>query len=192
MCEIRKGRRIVFFAVVLILIGTAQSLAAEEGSEGYESAQMDSPSLDDGEHRQGFWTSFGLGAGSMGFTGANARGGVASVQLEMGGTINSQFLLGGGLNVWVDDDDDGVSMLSVLGRFYPTQDREFYLLGGLGAGLLEVGNSEDEGGGLLLGGGYDHQVGTSWYITPALTIGVVSFDWATMNVLQLGVSMTYH
>lgn len=192
MYKIRMGKRVVFFAVVLMLFWTAQSAAAEEGSGEFESASMGSHSMEQGEPRQGFWTSFGLGIGSMGFTGANSRAGVGAAQLEMGGTINPQFLIGGGLNVWVDDYDDSTTMLTVLGRFYPTDDRELYLLGGLGAGILEVGGIEDEGGALLLGGGYDHKVGTSWYVTPALTIGVISFDWTTLNVFQLGVSMTYH
>lgn len=138
----------------------------------------------DAVHRNGFWISFGLGAGSAGFECDGCeddRDNSGAGYLRLGGTPSDRFLVGGEINGWVKRDEEETyeweaAIGSIFGTllFYPSAGN-FYLQGGLGfmGYTLEAENDAGEsakletaGFGLLLGIGYDVRVARSFSLTP--------------------------
>lgn len=183
---------LLFFVAALLVVQTAsaQEQSGEEQTAEKKATEAGAYSMH-GEEREGFWISFGLGLGSMGASGGTNRVGGGTTMVELGGTISPRLLVGGGIHAWTRDEIT-IGTVTGLARFYPTDDHDFYLLGGLGIGVGEDRHGEYEGGGLILGVGYDVSVGTSWNVTPNLTSAAASFEPFTVNIVQLGVAMTYH
>ena len=148
------------------------------------------------EHlRDGFWISFGLGGSSVDLEGVSDRDGGAAVGLELGGTISPRFLLGFGLHAAAPEspggDEFAVGTATLMARWYPSLNQGFYLLGGLGTGLIET-DEEYEGGAVVLGLGYDIPIGESWQFTPSLISGGVGTDDLEASFINLTLGLTYH
>ena len=150
--------------------------------------------------RSGFWGSFGLGWGSIGVSDDEERYSGGAAMLALGGTINPRFLVGGAVSNWVRTENDvtlNVGVVAPVLRFYPQETQNFYLQAGLGAGMAELQFSSitisEEGGGAMLGLGYDLMLSDSWGITPFANFSFVALDSdANLNFLQLGIAGTYH
>ena len=154
--------------------------------------------------RSGFWASFGLGIGSMGFEDHpdDERTGGGTAMVELGGTVNERLLLGGGIHGWAREDSDwdatlALTTVTFMARFYPMIDNGLHLKGGIGFGGIEADfgavSGSDEGGGAFLGAGFDVPIGQSWNFTPFLTLAAVSTDGGVdANFNQFGLGLTYH
>ena len=158
---------------------------------------------------QGFWISFGFGAGNMfgddAFDEDSQFGGAGF--LRMGGSPSQQWLIGGEFLGWGNELDDvtisrGTAMFTAL--YYPSLSGGFYLKGGAGfAGRttsytevlegrdLEV--TEDTGGiGLGLGLGYDLQLARNFFLTPALDFVYTGTEGDGATLLLFTVGATWH
>lgn len=151
--------------------------------------------------REGFFISFGFGAGSLGcddcddederLTGIN-------VYLRLGGTLSQRLLIGGEVNGWSKTENDVTLTVSNIGpvlQFYPSAGGGFYLKGGLGlaSASLDVGavEFEDSGIGVTLGLGWDARVGRNFALTPYLDILTSSFDNFSVNQVAFGLGFTW-
>lgn len=130
--------------------------------------------------REGFWISFGVGAGNLswdcdGCTKADANGPTGF--LRLGGTPSAKVLLGAEFNGWALD-VGAADVTAGYGAFtvywYPSATGGFFLKGGLGGAswqkkdaITTVGSSS---GAVLLGTGYDWRVGRKISISPMLTL----------------------
>jgi hypothetical protein len=152
--------------------------------------------------RQGFFISFGFGAGSLGFDCDNCneddRLSGVNGYLRLGGTLSQRLLIGGEINGWSKSEDDVTLSFNNVGPvllFYPSANGGFYLKGGLGlAGAsLEIGNLEfeDSGVGITLGLGWDARVGRNFALTPYLDILTSSFEGFSVNTVAFGLGFTW-
>ncbi len=159
---------------------------------------------------QGYWISFGFGAGSAfgddAFDGDSKFGGAGF--LRMGGSPSQQLLIGGKMIGWGTDQDDvkigrGAIMFTAL--YYPSPKGGFYLKGGAGfAGrsaerTIIVGGSEatikedDQAGiGLGAGLGYDIQLARNFFLTPALDFVYTGTEGNGASLLLFTVGATWH
>lgn len=163
--------------------------------------------------REGFWISFGFGAGSADLTcdGCEVdRETGYSGYLRLGGTLRPNLLLGAESNGWTRDDDgveSTIGFLSGVVYFYPTTTSGFWLKGGLGVSSFELTDGVDEltttGVGLTAGLGYDFRMTRNFSLTPYLTLlqqvgGNVEIneldldETANVNVIQIGLGFTWH
>jgi hypothetical protein len=154
-----------------------------------------------GKHsRQGFWFNVGLGYGSFGCRDCNDRTGSASGGLALGGTISQKVLLGVGTNGWTKSENGAtltVSTLAAVIRFYPSATGGFFLLGGLGVGVIRgevsgLGSETQTGLGALLGLGWDIRVGRNVSLTPFWNGFAADTDDVDANVGQIGLGLTVH
>jgi hypothetical protein len=151
--------------------------------------------------RQGFWISFGFGAGSLGCDDCDNdddRINGVNFYLRAGGTLSQRLLIGGEVNGWTKSEDDATLTLTNVGpvlQFYPSAQGGFFLKGGLGLASVEVElgsfSVEDEGVGLTLGLGYDARVGRNFALTPYVDIFTSSFDGASFNQIAFGLGFTW-
>ena len=149
---------------------------------------------------KGFWFNGGLGYGSLGCGGCGSREGAVSGTLSLGGTINSQFMLGVGLSGWSKSQLGNtltVGTLDLRARFYPTPSNGFFLTGGIGlgsvsAGIAGLGAGSETGGSVLIGVGYDFRVAPNVSVTPFWNGFAVRTANNSPNVGQLGVGITVH
>src|ERR671925_36795 len=91
--------------------------------------------------RDGFWFNVGLGYGSLGCQDCDSREGGFSSGLALGGTLSRKVLLGAGSNSWFKEQNGATltaSTLTATVRFYPSATGGFFLLGGLGLGVVEI------------------------------------------------------
>ncbi len=135
-------------------------------------------------HRDGFWISFGFGAGSAGFECENCgddRHNSGAGYLRLGGTASDKWIVGGEINGWAKSGEElnfewEAVIGSILGTalFYPSAGN-FYLQGGLGFNAYALEATDDEGDSaefttsgmaVLLGIGYDIRVARSFSLTP--------------------------
>ena len=154
-----------------------------------------------GRHpREGFWFNLGLGYGSLGCEGCGGRESGVSGGLQLGGTLNRKWLLGGATTGW-SKSEGGVTLtvgtLLALVRFYPSERGGFFLEGGLGLGTIHVsvdgfGSESETGGGALLGLGYDIRVGRNVSLTPVWLGFAARTDNSDANVGQLSLGVTVH
>jgi hypothetical protein len=150
--------------------------------------------------REGFWFNVGLGYGSLGCQDCGSREGGLSGGLSLGGTLSRNVLLGGGTNSWYKS-QDGVTLtastLTASVRFYPSATGGFYLLGGLGLGVVDVavagyGSASETGAGAVLGLGYDFRVSRNVSLTPYWNGVGISYSDGDANFGQIGLGLTVH
>jgi hypothetical protein len=151
--------------------------------------------------RQGFFISFGFGAGSLGCNDCeNNEDRVNGVNffLRAGGTLSQRLLIGGEVNSWVKSENDATLTLTNVGpvlQFYPSAQGGFFLKGGLGLASIELElgalSFDNEGVGLTLGLGYDARVGRNFALTPYFDIVNSSFDGASFNQIAFGLGFTW-
>lgn len=150
--------------------------------------------------RQGFFISFGFGAGSLGCDECedDDRLNGINFQLRAGGTLSQRLLIGGEVNGFTKSENDATLTVTNIGpilQFYPSAQGGFFLKGGLGLATaeFEVGalSVEDEGFGLTIGLGYDARVGRKFALTPYLDILSSSFDGVSFNQLAIGLGFTW-
>jgi hypothetical protein len=129
--------------------------------------------------REGYWISFGLGAGSAGIDCSvcpDDRENGATLYLRMGGTPSPRLLIGGELNGWGKEENDvEMSVGSLMGvvQFYPAATGGFFLTGGLGFLGMVLEDPTDEvesnGFGVQVGAGYDIRLGRRFSLSPFAT-----------------------
>jgi len=166
--------------------------------------------------REGFWIGFGFGYGSANITcdGCEVdREGSVTGFIKLGGTLNSQILLGVESNAWVKTVGDvrwTVGNLSGTVTFYPQPSTGFFVKGGLGFSYVSaemlVGGArltyDETGWGFLTGVGYDLRVGRNTSITPAFNfyyggigdanVGVLTIPGVRHDVVEVSVGITFH
>jgi hypothetical protein len=149
--------------------------------------------------RQGFFISFGFGAGSLGCDDCDdERLNGVNAYLRIGGTLSQRLLIGGEVNGWSKTENDATLTVSNVGPvilFYPSAQGGFFLKGGLGLSStsLDLGTFEieEEGVGLTLGIGFDARVGRNFALTPYLDILTSSYDGGSFNQLAFGLGFTW-
>jgi hypothetical protein len=150
--------------------------------------------------RQGFWFSGGFGWGTLGCQDCSSREGGFSGSLAIGGTLSSKLLLGAGTHGWTKE-ENGVRLsagtLTAQVRFYPSSTGNFFLLGGLGVGQMDIqisgfGSASEMGVGAVLGLGYDIRIGSNVSLTPFWNGVALSNDNGDANFGQIGLSITTH
>jgi hypothetical protein len=154
--------------------------------------------------RQGFFISFGFGAGSLGCDecqdadGDDERVNGVNFQLRAGGTLSQRLLIGGEVNGFTKSENDATLTVTNIGpilQFYPSAQGGFFLKGGLGLATAEfefAGLSvEDEGFGITLGLGFDARVGRNFALTPYFDILSSSFDGVNFNQVAIGLGFTW-
>lgn len=165
-------------------------LAVVPGDAGAQTPQI----------REGFWFNIGLGAGSLGCSECDERVMGLSGGLALGGAANEQWLVGVFSNGWAKA-EDGVTVTAgslVFGaRFYPSLEVGFFLVGGLGVGIVsaqvpEFGSISETGSGVLLGLGWDIGIASDVSLTPFWNGVVVAIDGGNVNFGQLGLGLTIH
>jgi hypothetical protein len=149
--------------------------------------------------RQGFWFNGGLGYGSLGCQDCTERANGFSGGLALGGTISSKVLLGVGTNGWTRE-EDGVRLsagtLTAQIRFYPWSAGNFYMLGGIGVGSMDLQMDgftvTETTAGAILGVGYDFRVGSKFSLSPYWNGVGLSNDAGDANFGQIGLGITIH
>ncbi len=151
------------------------------------------------QSHEGFWVGFGLGGGSLGIDDGTGRDTGVMGYLKLGVTMNERLLLGVESNAWRKDQTGATlthNNFSAVAYFYPSPTNGFFLKGGLGWSRLSVevlGISVTEnGGGAVLGVGYDVRVGDNWSITPVLNFNGGAFAGGNTNISELGVGISWH
>jgi len=154
--------------------------------------------------RQGFWITFGFGAGSLGCDDCNDEGeeddrlsGV-NFQLRAGGTLSQRLLIGGEINGFTRSENDATLTVTNIGpvlQFYPSAQGGLFLKGGLGLATAEVDfgglSVEDEGFGVTIGIGYDARVGKNFALTPYFDILSSTFNGTSLNQVAIGLGFTW-
>lgn len=152
------------------------------------------------QERKGFWIGVGLGAGSLGCDGCTDRETGYSGHFSLGGTLNQRVQLGAMSNGWVKD-ENGVGLtvgtLSAIVKFYPNAQGGFYLLGGLGVSRVDlsidgIGSDSDDGAAAVIGLGYDARVGRNFSLTPYLHAIGMNSEREKTNLMQVGLSLSWH
>lgn len=158
----------------------------------------------DRQERRGFWIGFGLGGGSFGCEDCEGREGGFSGHFKLGGTPSRKLLVGGESNFWVKEENDAtlsMTNVSAVVYFYPSETGGFHLKGGLGLSVLSLDvdlgggttlSTDDTGGGLLLGLGYDARLGRNFSLVPFLNFLGGTFEGGTANFWQVGAGLTWH
>jgi hypothetical protein len=150
--------------------------------------------------REGFFISFGFGAGSLGCDDCNDEDRLTGVNayLRLGGTLSQRLLIGGEINGWTKTENDVTLSVNNVGPvllFYPSANGGLYLKGGLGlaSASLDLGNLEfeDSGVGITLGLGWDARVGRNFALTPYFDILSSSFDDFSVNQVAFGLGFTW-
>lgn len=157
--------------------------------------------------REGFWIAFGAGVGSNSDkAAAGARGGVAA-DLRLGGSVSQQVLVGGDLSGWARSQSGStVSRANAVAAvyYYPSATSGFYLKGGVGAASASVSGSVTTGGstttvtttstgfGTTVGGGYEIQVGSNFFIAPSASLLFQTINSNTSSVFLLTVDLLWH
>ncbi len=158
---------------------------------------------------EGFWISFGFGAGTAfgddAFDGDSKFGGAGF--LRMGGSPSQQLLIGGELIGWGTDQDNtriGRGALMFTAMYYPSPKGGFYLKAGAGFagrsaeweipidGLTATVKDEQGGIGLGAGLGYDIQLGRNFFLTPALDFVYTGTEGDGASLLLFTVGATWH
>lgn len=159
--------------------------------------------------RQGFWISFGLGAGSLDLGGDVedfARETGLSGYLRLGGTLSQTILIGGETNGWVKTIDGVTTQVGFLGPvavFYPSATGSFYIKTAVGILTVEEDFISGTGFATSLGIGNEFRVGNNFSIVLFLN-GIQSFGVEAKvdgmstginvdpNLVQLGVGVAWH
>lgn len=149
--------------------------------------------------RRGFWAHLGLGYGSLGNDEDDERLDGGAGGLVLGGSITPRFLLGGASHAWTRTEDDvtlTVGTVTPILRFYPLVDDHFFVQAGIGFGAISLEfpgvRFSEEGGGAIVGIGYDFLIGDTWGITPFANMAGVVTSEIDANFFQLGAGVTWH
>jgi hypothetical protein len=167
------------------LLAAAALLAAPVSLHAQQASQV----------RSGIAMSFGLGAGSNGYTCANCGSGRrngGSVFLSIGGTVSPSVVLAGELSGWSREQDGTSYTTAFIGptaQWYPNVDAGFFLKAGAGIGSVRLKDntvfSQDEllsnGFGYQVGMGYDLPITHSFALTPYVGYMGMSGSSATVN-----------
>jgi hypothetical protein len=150
--------------------------------------------------RSGFWFNGGLGFGSLGCIDCTERVNGASGGLAVGGTLSQHVLLAIATNGWTKT-EDGVTLSagSVTGaiRFYPWSRGNFFVLGGVGVGQVDLSTGgftvgSDLAYAALLGLGYDIRITPMTSVTPFWNGIGLRNDGGDLNWGQVGLGITIH
>jgi len=155
--------------------------------------------------REGFWWSFGMGAGAAkpngDFDFVERETGLSGY-LRLGGTVSPGLLIGVESNGWVSSNrysDDSYGFLGPVAMYYPSATGSFYLKGGLG--MVTAGNGygglDGLGFGLSLGLGNEFRVGKNFSLNLfANVIQGMGLDLdgytANPNWIQVGLGVVWH
>jgi hypothetical protein len=160
---------------------------------------------DNPRNREGFWISFGFGAGSLGsgnsctsqFCPESLRETGAVAYLRMGGTVSQHALLGVESSGWARVDENGevsqFGALSLVGFYYPSVSGGFFLRGGVGTANHARNDDRRSGLGLSIGLGIDLKAGNTFSFTPFANLihGRFSNPDIRRNLLQLGLGFSW-
>jgi hypothetical protein len=187
------------------LIGTAAALLL-----------LASPALAQGAARQGFTVSFGLGAGSAGFSYeglSTDRLAGPSGYLRLGGAVSPSLIIAGETHGFTRTEGtltSSVGYLMAVAQWYPQPAGGFHLLGGIGVGAIQETDDdpagselESVGGALQIGMGYDVRMSRNFSLTPYINFlglggGEPKIDGTPMggslsaNVVQFGLGFSWH
>jgi hypothetical protein len=169
--------------------------------------------------RDGFAISFGVGAGSAGFScdGCSSdRGNGGSGYLRIGGAVRPNLVIAGELNGWTKQESGAtgtIGYLTAVAQWYPAPASGFYLEGGIGGGSVQIDVTdlttgtterlESAGVAFQLGTGYDWRVARNFSLTPYVDFlttagGEAKYDGASLNerldanVFQFGLGFSWH
>ena len=162
--------------------------------------------------RDGFWISFGVGAGRESFRFFDDPAGYSpevtgpTFYLKMGGTPSQHWTLGGEAFAWRDDYVNGNEMLSslmLIAQWYPSTESGLFLKGGAGLAYSYIEDTSapgyviaDKEGGLagVLGAGYEIRIGRNVSLAPTIDVHLQSYGRSNVNerVVNLGLGVTFH
>jgi hypothetical protein len=176
-----------------------------------------SPALAQGAPRQGFTVSFGLGAGSAGFSyegSSSDRIAGPSGYLRLGGAVTQNLVIAGETHGWTHSEGSvtsRVGYLMAVAQWYPATAGGLHLVGGLGAGALSENDTDPAFGYDLeaigvaaqFGLGYDVRISRGFSLTPYVNFlsmggGEPKFNGAGLggslsaNVAQFGLGFSWH
>jgi hypothetical protein len=178
-----------------------------------------SPALAQGASalRQGFPVSFGLGAGSAGFSyegSSSDRIAGPSGYLRLGGAVTPSLVIAGETHGWTHTEGSvtsRVGYLMAVAQWYPQATGGFHLIGGLGAGMVSESDTdptfgyelESVGVAAQFGLGYDVRMSRSFSLNPYVNFlsmggGEPKFNGAGLggslsaNVVQFGLGFSWH
>jgi hypothetical protein len=168
--------------------------------------------------RQGFTVSFGLGAGSAGFSyeGSSSEERLTgpSGYLRIGGAVTPNLVIAGETHGWTYSKEgvtSRVGYLTAVAQWYPQTSGGFHLLGGLGMGMIDEEDSdptlgyalESVGVAAQFGLGYDVRISRGFSLTPYLNLlamggGEPKLNGSGLggslsaNVIQFGLGFSWH
>jgi len=158
--------------------------------------------------REGFWISFGMGAGSLAFGGDidSDRESSPSGYLRLGGTPSPSVLVGGEVNGWSKEISGITYSVGFAGAvivYYPSRTGSFFLKGGLGFVGVDAEDVTGEGFGLSLGLGNEFRLTQNFSLglflnaigSTAVEAQLFGFNTDVKinpNLVQLGILATFH
>ncbi len=168
--------RLATAAIALILAGTASlSLIAQESPE-----------------RSGAWFHAGAGLGSEGCNYCGSRETSITGAAAVGFTLSPHVRAGLGATAYTRATGGQrltTGTLTATFRFYPRRRGGFFMLAGVGAGMIRL-QEADLGRAAVLGLGHDLRVGRAVSLTPFLNGYAVANERDDSNVLQVGLGVT--
>ncbi|MFN2567247.1 MAG: hypothetical protein ABR499_19805 [Gemmatimonadaceae bacterium] len=168
--------------------------------------------------RQGFTVSFGLGAGSAGFSyegsTSEERATGPSGYLRVGGAVTPSLIIAGESHGWTRSEGSvtsRVGYLMAVAQWYPQATGGFHLLGGLGLGMISENDTdpgfayelESVGAAVQFGLGYDVRMSRNFSLSPYVNFlgmggGEPKLDGTGLggtlsaNVVQFGLGFSWH
>jgi hypothetical protein len=141
-----------------------------------------------------FWFNGGIGIGTVGCdTCAGQPTNGWSGGLGFGRAITPRLWLGVGGSGWARSGSEvGVGMIDGRLRFYPSEEKSFFLTAGVGVGVLKAAGVHSTGIGGLVGVGLDIAVRPNLSLTPFLNGFAMTSSTADANVAQIGLGITVH
>jgi hypothetical protein len=150
--------------------------------------------------RKGFFIGGGMGYGGLDITCGGcdvSREGSVSGFFHLGGAVSPQLLLGAETNGWYKSlSGTSVTMgtLTFTAIGYPSKAANFFVRGGVGAGVLSadagaLGSDSETGFGASLGLGYDLPIGGRTAITPFTNYFLGTFSGGGANTIQVGLGI---
>lgn len=161
------------------------------------------PTQGEAQTREGFFIGFGLGGGSFGCTDCGDRQSGVSAQLNLGGALSDQLLLGVLSSAWTKE-ESGARLthanLSAMAQYYPVATSGFYVRGGVGFSTLEVSTTasgltlsgSESGLGMSAGLGYDIRTGANFSVSPYGVFQWGDFEGGSANTFQIGLGVQWH
>ena len=167
------------------------------------------PSLSSAQSRpqsEGVLGGLGLGYGSFACStcgGGREAGG--TVYLKLGVAVSESVLLGLEGNLWVNgywpEERAGVTRSWGIGaaviQFYPNAESGLFLKGGAGLARRQIGSlvgssTFDDGGGVIVGLGFDARVGSNFSVSPYANYVYASINDEDNSVFQIGLGVMWH